>query len=308
MGNVNPRQAQMLGVVDDRVDDLHNLVDNMLHLVRLRAGEPYLNRRAWAAGELLERVRIAAERKLTAQGKQLEWKCAAELPDVFCDDDHLQRALNNLVQYAAARRDRSAPIEISVSESGDNLLICIPHGDREQLDATPTEEEFEQSVPLKVARQLIDWNYGEFDDRNRCEFVITLPTFHPERIVKRHVEWLSARHGATQAAVYRCECRAADAKTIDAVRQQVGAALRYYTERYELVVPTEDHWRVVAPVNEDGSTDWLARFAKMTAELGVLATDVELSLELIGQWELREGVECLLERACNSDFELAVSR
>ncbi|MEO6710927.1 MAG: hybrid sensor histidine kinase/response regulator, partial [Planctomycetota bacterium] len=203
-GPITAEQGQYLGIMDNAVLDLNQLVEDFLDSSKLRAGRLRVDRRPQRIDEIFARIRPGLQRKALSRSITVVENIEAELPLVFADEEKVRRVIMNLATNAVkfspegskielwARRAPEGGVEIGVTDQGRGLTS----GDLKQLF-----ERFRQlpnanvssvkgfGLGLNIARQLVWLNLGKMsvvsEPQRGSTFSFTLPSIDPEIILSR---------------------------------------------------------------------------------------------------------------------------
>lgn len=206
-GEVNAEQTHMLNVIEDRSDDLNNMVDDMLDVSKLEVGLLAVCRKPCQLAEIVEHVMPALERKAVVRHVSFDAEIPADLPRVWCDEEKVGRTLINLVVNAikfsgdpgtvrlcATADDEHREVVISVEDNGPG----IPGDKLEEIF-----ERFRQPVSgvrqstkgfglgLGIAKELVDLNLGrmrvESDGKSGSVFSFSVPYAEPQEVLRRQL-------------------------------------------------------------------------------------------------------------------------
>ncbi len=122
----DPESAtSFLAIIERSAERMGRLVDDLLELSRIEAGEYRLNLAPLAAGEVVEPV-LAAFAK-TAAGKEIRFSLdiPASLPPVRADRNALEQVLTNLVGNAVKYSSAGARVTVRAELAGDHVRIAV---------------------------------------------------------------------------------------------------------------------------------------------------------------------------------------
>jgi len=107
LGDVNPKQAEVLQKIVDRAGDQLSMITNLLEVTKIEAEGERLVPSEVALVRLLEELRsscwVPAEKELT-----LRWDCPVDLPVIKTDSEKLKHVLQNLINNAVKFTRRGA--------------------------------------------------------------------------------------------------------------------------------------------------------------------------------------------------------
>lgn len=119
------QRARFLANVRRSSQAMANLIDTLLDINRMEAGELHLNRQPVAAAELLqagvEQVVVVAEQ----QGKHLTVDAPPDLPQVLIDRDLIGRVIHNLVHNALKHTDPGGHIALAAHVENSHLVVSV---------------------------------------------------------------------------------------------------------------------------------------------------------------------------------------
>lgn len=124
-GELNPKQARMVAIVEESTERLLRLVNQILELSRLRAGMLTLERRsldmAAVVGRAVEELRPQAHEK----GVTLEFRQAGELRAFVGDEDRLVQVVVNLGANAIRFTPRGGAVSISLADRPEAVELVV---------------------------------------------------------------------------------------------------------------------------------------------------------------------------------------
>ncbi len=222
VGPVGEEQNQMLTIVEDRADELNNMVDDMLDVSKLEAGLLGVYRKRCEAAEIIERVRPSLTRKAIIKGVQLEWDVQDDLPALYCDAEKAARVIINLSINAikfcgqpgrvrlSCRKDPERPGAIlRITDDGPGIS---PENQElifrrfKQLSATVRSSTKGFGLGLSIAKELVTANLGEImldsEVGRGSTFSFTLPSAQPDEVLRRYLSRIEQmRNDATELSV-----------------------------------------------------------------------------------------------------------
>ncbi len=189
-----PRRASSLAVIDDEARRMLRLVEDLMDLSRIQAGEFNLRPEPVDAAELLTHVAEIFRQRAAHKGIDLRVESAPDLPRAHCDYDRIVQVITNLVdnaiQYTAVGSVtlRAGP--------GDGSVVLIVEDTGEGIPAQELPQLFDRffrgerserrrgtGLGLAIAREIVRAQGGEIvatsDPGVGTTFQITLPTHIP---------------------------------------------------------------------------------------------------------------------------------
>jgi PAS domain S-box-containing protein len=121
--NWDPRtQREFLTIISNETDRLSDLVNDLLDMSRIEAGNLIVSRVECDLKELIDR---AAERSHPRPGNRLKVELPQGLPTFSADPKRIEAVLRNLIENAAKYAGESSPILVSASRNGNNLIVRV---------------------------------------------------------------------------------------------------------------------------------------------------------------------------------------
>ena len=123
---VPSEQAQLLGEITQAGEHLLSLVNEILDLPRLEAGEVELDMRRVHCGEVMETARVRVEPLLQQHAITLD-VCASPDIAVYADPFRLKQVLVNLLANAIKYNDPGGAVTLKVNQEGE--MVCFSVSD-----------------------------------------------------------------------------------------------------------------------------------------------------------------------------------
>jgi signal transduction histidine kinase len=118
----NLTQQEFLSIISDETDRLSSLVNDLLDMSRIDAGNLIVSKVACSLEELVYR---AAQRAHPQPGEHLQLNLPADLPVFFADPQRIEAVLRNLIENAAKYAGEDSPISISAGVEAGNLVVRV---------------------------------------------------------------------------------------------------------------------------------------------------------------------------------------
>ena len=115
-------EREFLQIISDESDELAELVNNLLDMSRIEAGNLAISRQPCSLAELVSQ---AAQRALPAGSQRLQVEIEPSLPLVHADPQHLTVVLRNLLENAARYSDNHLPIRLRASQEGPCIIVRV---------------------------------------------------------------------------------------------------------------------------------------------------------------------------------------
>jgi signal transduction histidine kinase len=117
-----PSQHEFLQIISDETDRLSGLVDDLLDMSRIEAGNLIVNRSECRLEELIER---AAKRTHPNPGQRLQVDLAPALPVLYIDPQRIEAVLRNLFENAVKYAPEPSPIRVQATVQNGNLMVRV---------------------------------------------------------------------------------------------------------------------------------------------------------------------------------------
>ena len=121
----NLTQREFLEIISSESDRLSKLVNDLLDMSRIEAGNLDVNRVECSLEEIVHR---AAERAVPAPKERLVVNLPPGLPSIYVDSQRIEAVLRNLIENAAKYAGDSSPVTISASILGEDLIVRVQDG------------------------------------------------------------------------------------------------------------------------------------------------------------------------------------
>lgn len=273
VGEVNEEQARLLGIAEDRADDLNTMVDDMLDISRLESGMLCVYRRGCTVGEIVERIFHALQQKASVKNIELQWEIDSDQTVVYCDPEKASRVITNLVVNAIKFSDRDGIVRVAATAEpigGDVRFSIADNGpgiDEQALRSIFQRfKQLEQSVRsstrgfglgLNIAKELVLLNFGSIDVQSAIgdgtEFSFTVPMWDPPNVVRLYLDSLEQRHSEDVcpglSLVLTEGAPDADEKRLD----DLDGFMNFCLRRNDLMFRLQPgQWLLVLPIDEHG--------------------------------------------------------
>ncbi len=306
------------GQVNERVDDLRNMVEDMLNISRLETGAIGVLRKDCNVADIIEHHHTNLQRSASASGAILHISVESDLPTVFCDPNHVGQAVvilssailktcghGDAVNVWAKYDDLEAQVVIGVTSPGSTLSTDTVRAMRRQFNqvCTPRAETIEGfGLGLNVVKELAHLNFGQLDVDSDVgtgtTISFTIPTADPPMLMQRY---LSHVRRFREDSIYVSLLSGHVDRSVNPVLlDDVGWFLQNRMRRSDLVFRTLPHsWLMVAPTNQRDLSPLMSRLARAWEHANNKRPSGALppiALEVMGTWELASGTAELLER------------
>ncbi len=116
-------QRDFLESINHEADRLANLVEKILHLSRLEAGQLPMDRDWYSVEDLVDGA-LTRRVNLTT-GRQAELNLEPDLPPLFVDGREIETVLINLLDNARKYSGSDAPIVLAVKQVDGQMVFCV---------------------------------------------------------------------------------------------------------------------------------------------------------------------------------------
>ncbi len=119
------RHETYLGIVKEETERLNRLVNDLLDLAKMEAGELSLDMRDFEINELLRRTVIKLENLIVGKNLQVEAFFEEESTYVNADPDAIERVVLNLLHNAIKFTDPGGRIRVSTAVSKERVFVSV---------------------------------------------------------------------------------------------------------------------------------------------------------------------------------------
>ena len=311
-------RIKAVGQVNERVDDLRNMVEDMLNISRLETGAIGVLRKDCNIADIIEHHHTNLQRSVSANGAILRISIESDLPTVFCDPNHVGQAVvilsaailkscnhGDVVKVWAKYDDLEAQVVVGVTTTGSTLSSDTVRSIRRQFNQVcmrraETIEGF--GLGLNVVKELVHLNFGQLDVESDVgagtTFSFTIPTADPPMLMQRYLSHI--RRFREDSIYISLLSGHVDRRINPVLLDDVGWFLQNRMRRSDLVFRTLPHsWLMVAPTNQRDLSPLMSRLARAWEHANNKRPSGALppiALEVMGTWELASGTAELLER------------
>jgi PAS domain S-box-containing protein len=191
-GPIPDKVRHVIGRVDHNARHLLGLINDVLDLAKIEAGQFRISPDDYDTAELIEAVTATAEPLAAAKGLSFEVTAAPDLPCVFGDQQRTTQAVLNLVGNAIKFTDEGG-VRLSIAGAGDHLEISVSDSgigispesqsaifeEFRQADDSDTREKGGTGLGLAIARRMIELHGGTLSLDSRlgegATFIIKMP-------------------------------------------------------------------------------------------------------------------------------------
>lgn len=325
VGEVNPEQARLLNIAEDRANDLNTMVEDMLDVSKLESGLLGAWRKECEFKEITRYVADSLRRKAEVKNVRLTWQIADDLPAIYCDPEKASRVIMNLVMNAIkfcgnpgivtisviADHD-SNEVRVAISDNGsgiDEQHLSIIFGRFQQLGQSVRSSTNGFGLGLNIARELVDLNFGQIDvestvGQGSC-FSFTIPFAEPLEILKRYLNQVARSDDSSTPTPEICivEITTDEQERSDDIQHEMDAFLNCCLRKNDLLISTSGtQWFVILPEPESELSHY---YRRVTDELKLVnrnrpfgplpRVDMKLAAKFVIHGNLSAIVTCVSE-------------
>jgi signal transduction histidine kinase len=191
-GPVNEKQAEYLDDIVSSGNHLLSLINDVLDLSKVEAGQVELELRPFSLREALERGVVMVRERATEDGVQIELAAGPEVDVVEGDERRIKQVIFNLLSNAVKFTPTGGAVDVSALRVNGEIRVCVADtgpgiapGDRERIF-----DEFQQAeagaelgegtgLGLALSKRLVELHGGriwlESEVGKGSTFVFTMP-------------------------------------------------------------------------------------------------------------------------------------
>jgi signal transduction histidine kinase/CheY-like chemotaxis protein len=192
---LSEREREFAEVILSSTDRLVELVDDLLDVARLEAGQMEVHPRLFDLGETVRDVARLMEPQLTARRQILELDLPAVLPRALADPGHARQIVTNLLSNANRYTGEGGVISVSLREDDSELVLEVADNGT-GMSSDELEVAFERfarrggeggtGLGLSIVRSLVELQRGEIEVESELgrgsRFTVRLPAEAPGAI------------------------------------------------------------------------------------------------------------------------------
>ncbi len=186
------KHSHYLGIVASEVRRLSRLVNSLLDISRMQAGERKFTKVSFDLCEMSRQILISCEKRIDEKKLEVEFNCDSDKMYAFADKDSIYQILYNLCDNAVKFSYPSGLLSININKKDKKLFVSIKNtGEGIEAEDLPfVFERFYKSdrsrgldktgvgLGLYIVKTIIDQHEEEIwvnsEKGNFCEFVFTL--------------------------------------------------------------------------------------------------------------------------------------
>jgi signal transduction histidine kinase len=191
-GPVNEKQAEYLDDIVSPGNHLLSLINDVLDLSKVEAGQVELEVEPFSLREALERGVVIVREQATEEGVQVELSAGPEVDVVEGDERRIKQVIFNLLSNAVKFTPAGGEVEVTAARVNGEVRVSvadtgpgIAHGDHERIfeEFQQAEAGLDQSegtgLGLALSKRLVELHGGriwlESEVGKGSTFVFTLP-------------------------------------------------------------------------------------------------------------------------------------
>jgi signal transduction histidine kinase len=193
VGPLAPDQLDLVKTIHEASQSMLTLVNELLDLSVIEAGELKISPKATSLGELIAKSVGLANVNASKKGTTVQFADASGLPKVMIDGDKIKQVVDNLLSNAIKFSPPKAVIRVSLTAAAGRITVAvrdqgpgIPEGERGKLfkdfgktSVKPTGGEKSTGLGLAICKKLIEAHRGTICADNEpdggCTFKFFLP-------------------------------------------------------------------------------------------------------------------------------------
>jgi signal transduction histidine kinase len=178
-------QREFLTVISDETDHLSELVNDLLDMSRIEAGNLEVRRQTCDLRELVEQ---AAQRAHPQPGENLHMLLPENLPTLIADPQRIEVVLRNLIENAAKYSNGNGPITVRARWDESEIIVCV--------------EDEGPGIPSEHSEHIFDSFYRVEDGLTRTQAGAGLGLAIAQGFVRAHGGeiWIEPRTSGTAVA------------------------------------------------------------------------------------------------------------
>ncbi len=270
VGAVSEEQCRMLRVIEDRVDDLNNMVDDMLDISRHESGLLSAKRDVCRSDEIVTRLLAGLQQRAAIRNVQLRYVPDPTQAELYGDAEKISRTLINLIVNAIKFSEAEDVITISVLPCQEKREVKFSVADQgpgikpEQQQQifnrfNQVEAPLHQSIDgfglgLSIAKELVGLNLGAMSLESEVgvgsTFSFTVPFNDPAEFVQRYFDRLSATDNQCEVSLLRVH--AAESEISPAMQKEIHQLINFLIRSNDLSFQCEaSTWEVILKADQE---------------------------------------------------------
>ncbi|HMB96757.1 MAG TPA: ATP-binding protein, partial [Tepidisphaeraceae bacterium] len=125
LGPLTPRQQTSLAAVREDAERLHRIIENLLSMGRIEAGETQFQFQSMAAREIVSQAVDPLRASFAEKGVRLEIELADDLPSIRADPSCVGLAVTNLLSNALKFTPAGGDVRVSADANEHSLTLSV---------------------------------------------------------------------------------------------------------------------------------------------------------------------------------------
>lgn len=121
----DPKLSTFIDLAKRSGQEVRDLIDSMLDVGRLEAGEIYLQRNMAKLDDIVQAVKDQVTQRATAKKMELVFNLIPPLPEVWIDQGMIRRVLINLVDNAIKYTPHQGRVSLTISQNANALHFAV---------------------------------------------------------------------------------------------------------------------------------------------------------------------------------------
>ncbi|MDX1613819.1 MAG: ATP-binding protein [Candidatus Promineifilaceae bacterium] len=119
-------EREFLAIISQETDHLSELVDDLLDMSRIEAGDLRVSRQSCELGELVQRATQRARERVHEQpDERLVVSLPEALPSLFVDPARIETVLRNLIENAIKYSPATKPVRVTAELEGRDVVVRV---------------------------------------------------------------------------------------------------------------------------------------------------------------------------------------
>jgi signal transduction histidine kinase len=193
MGPLNSEQKDLIETIHGASQSMLDLVNELLDVATIEAGELKLNLEAEDLGTLIGKSVTLTNMEAAKKRTVVNFPPTAAVPKLVLDSAKMRQVIDNLLSNAVKYSPPGSTITVTLARDRDTCAFAvqdqgpgIPDGERDKLfkdfsrlSARPTGGEKSTGLGLAICRKIVEAHRGTITAENLpaggCEFRVVLP-------------------------------------------------------------------------------------------------------------------------------------
>lgn len=116
-------KKKFIKIIEEQSNRLIHLVENMLSVTKLRAGNNHFVYKSVEVQTPIEQTISIVKNQY--KNYSFEFKCSENIPNIFVDKDKFQQIMTNLIENSAKYSPDNSTTKILVNVENDNVVISV---------------------------------------------------------------------------------------------------------------------------------------------------------------------------------------